>query len=262
MDNSQDTLLLQNQYDGIIEIILNRPDSKNSLSKDLIKTLRAKLRSLSNEDNVRCIIISSKGNVFCSGHDLKELSAINDVKKYEKIFSNCSKLMIEIQNQPQPVIAKVQGVASAAGCQLVASCDLAVASDKSKFITPGVDIGLFCSTPMVPISRTVSKKKALEMLYTGEEINAQTALSIGLINKVTSEKDLSKESELLAKKIASKSKKIIELGKNVFNKQINMSIEEAYNYTSKIMCKNMQMDQAKQGIEAFINKKTTKWNID
>ena len=262
MDNFQDTLLLQNQYDSTIEIILNRPNSKNSLSKDLVKALRTKLRSLSTEQNVRCIIISSKGNVFCSGHDLKELNVINDENKYEEIFSNCSKLMLEIQNQPQPVIAQVQGVASAAGCHVVASCDLAIASDKSKFITPGVDIGLFCSTPMVPISRTVGKKKVLEMLYTGEAINAQTALAIGLINKVTSEKDLPKETKLLAKKIASKSKKIIELGKSVFNKQINMSIEEAYNYTSKVMCQNMQMDQAKEGIEAFINKKTTKWNID
>ena len=260
MDNFQNTLLLENQYDGIIEIILNRPNSKNSLSKDLIKALRTKLRSLSNENNVRCIIISSKGNVFCSGHDLKELSTLNDVNKYEEIFSNCSKLMLEIQNQPQPVIAKIQGVASAAGCQLVASCDLAVADKSARFGVNGVNIGLFCSTPMVALTRAIGRKRAFEMLVTGRFIEAKEAKEIGLINKISEIDQLEKTTDELAMQITNKLGEAVKIGKEAFYKQAEMNLKDAYDYTGTVMAENMMLEQTKKGINFFLDKKTPEWD--
>tara|TARA_B100000686_G_C16671759_1_gene906876 strand:- start:491 stop:1174 length:684 start_codon:yes stop_codon:yes gene_type:complete len=220
------------------------------------------LSLISKNNSIRVIIISASGNIFCSGHDLNELILEKNEDSVEKIFKMCSQLMLAIQNQPQPVIAQVQGIATAAGCQLVASCDLAVSSSNALFATPGVDIGLFCTTPLVALSRSLSKKHALEMLFTGEKISANKAKEIGLINKVVEKKFLKKETFNLAKIISEKPTNVIKLGKKSFYNQINLPIEEAYKLASKIMANNMMKTEAKIGIDSFFKKEKPNWPED
>ncbi len=246
--------------DGILRLTLNDPATRNSLSEKMIDEL---LRSLQASD-ARAVIIAANGPAFSSGHNLKEITAHRaDVDGgsayFNNLFAKCAELMLAIVNQPCPVIAEVDGLASAAGCQLVASCDLAIATDRSKFCTPGVNIGLFCSTPMVALTRVVSRKHAMEMLLTGDLISADDALRFGLINKVTSHNELKAATEELAKKIASKSAAAIKIGKRAFDVQLEMPMAESYAHMAKIMAENLLVNDAREGIEAFIQKRHPTW---
>ena len=245
--------------DGISRIKLNEPSTYNALSSKTLKSLINIFKSLNNENETKVIIIEGLGKGFSAGHDLKEIRNIKNKSKYKNLFNLCSKLMLKIVEGKKPVIAKVHGAAFAAGCQLVASCDLAVSSDDATFATPGVNIGLFCSTPMVAVSRKVSRKKMMKMLLTGEPISAKYAKEIGLINDHYPISKLENETLILAKKIVSKSNLIIKIGKKAFYKQLEMPLIKAYKYTSEIMTINALALDAKEGISAFLEKRKPKW---
>jgi enoyl-CoA hydratase/carnithine racemase len=253
-------LVLRELSDGILRLTLNDPATRNSLSEMMIQDLRAAL----NESKARVIIIAAHGPAFSSGHNLKEITARRadadgGSAYFKKLFDTCAELMLAIVNHPCPVIAEIDGLASAAGCQLVASCDLAIATDRSTFCTPGVNIGLFCSTPMVALTRAVQRKHALEMLLTGDLIPAAEAMRIGLINRVTSHNELKAMTQELALKIASKSGIAIKTGKQSFNAQSEMPVSEAYAYVAQIMADNLLEADAREGIGAFIEKRKPKW---
>jgi enoyl-CoA hydratase/carnithine racemase len=244
--------------------VLNRPQPRNSLSEALINALAEAWRDIAADKAVRSVVLAANGPAFCSGHDLKELTARRTDADggrayFRHIMRTSAAMMQQIVNLPQPVIAAVQGVASAAGCQLVASCDLALASSAAKFATPGVDIGLFCSTPMVALSRNVARKHAMEMLLTGDTISAEEAARIGLINRVVAPGEERKAALALAKQIASKSAHVLKIGKQAFYKQAEMSLAEAYNYASEVMTENMMARDAEEGICAFIDKRDPTW---
>jgi len=245
--------------DGISRITLNEPSTYNALSSGTLKSLINIFKKLNNENKTKVIIIEGSGKGFSAGHDLKEIRSLRKQSKYKQLFNLCSKLMLEIVEGRKPVIAKVHGAAFAAGCQLVASCDLAVSSDDAIFATPGVNIGLFCSTPMVAVSRKVSRKKIMKMLLTGDSIDAKYAKEIGLINDHYPFSKLEDEVLKLAKKIASKSNLIVKIGKKAFYKQLEMPLNKAYKYTSMVMTKNMQALDAKEGISAFLEKRNPNW---
>ena len=245
--------------EGISRIKINQPGNYNALSFKNIKTLIDIFKSLNNDNKTKVIIIEGAGKGFSAGHDLKEIRSLKNKPKYKKLFNLCSKLMLEIIDGRKPVIAKVHGAAFAAGCQLVASCDLAISSDDAIFATPGVNIGLFCSTPMVAVSRKVNRKKTMKMLLTGDPISANYAKEIGLINDHYPFSKLEEEVLKLAKKIASKSNLTIKIGKKAFYKQLEMSLRDAYKYTSKMMTLNMMSHDAKEGISAFLQKRKPKW---
>ena len=253
------TVVVQTNKFGISRIKLNDVKSYNSLSLQMITSLIKALKNLNNDINTKVIIIEGAGSGFCGGHNLKEIRALKKRNKYKKLFKLCSKLMLEIIEGKKPVIAKVHGAAFAAGCQLVASCDLAVSSNDAIFATPGVNIGLFCSTPMVAVSRKVSRKKTMKMLLTGDSIDAKYAKDIGLINDHYPAAKLENEVIKLAKKISSKSNLTIKIGKKAFYKQLEMPIRKAYKYTSEIMTKNMMAYDAKEGISAFLEKRNPNW---
>ncbi len=257
-------LLLSEQHDDIELLILNRAKQRNSLSLKLIEELSAAFARIANDQSVKVVVLAANGPAFCAGHDLKELLANRSNSDggrafYEKVMIACCNMMKAIVELPQPVIASVQGVATAAGCQLVASCDLAVASESAKFATPGVDIGLFCSTPMVALSRNVSRKHALEMLYTGEMLSAEDAYRIGLINRIVEKGSEQQEAEALAKKIAAKSSQALRIGKRAFYKQLEMNLAEAYEFTARVMVDNLMARDADEGICAFIEKRQPNW---
>jgi enoyl-CoA hydratase/carnithine racemase len=252
-------VLIQTNKFGISRIKLNDTKSYNSLSLQMIISLIKALKNLNNDINTKVIIIEGAGNGFCGGHNLKEIRGLKKRNKYKELFKLCSKLMLEIIEGKKPVIAKVHGAAFAAGCQLVASCDLAVSSNDAIFATPGVNIGLFCSTPMVAVSRKVSRKKTMKMLLTGDSIDAKYAKDIGLINDHYPAAKLENEVIKLAKKISSKSNLTIKIGKKAFYKQLEMPIRKAYKYTSEIMTKNMMAYDAKEGISAFLEKRNPNW---
>ena len=252
-------IVVEPPIDGISRIKLNEPSTYNALSSKTLKSLINIFKSLNNDNKTKVIIIEGSGKGFSAGHDLKEIRSLKNKPKYKKLFNLCSKLMLEIVEGRKPVIAKVHGAAFAAGCQLVASCDLAISSDDAIFATPGVNIGLFCSTPMVAVSRKVSRKKTMKMLLTGEPINATYAKEIGLINDHFSKSKINKEVFKVAKKISSKSNLIIKIGKKAFYKQLEMPLNKAYSYTSKIMTQNMMALDAKEGISAFLEKRKPKW---
>ena len=245
--------------EGISRIKINDTSNYNALSSKNISSLIDILKSLNNDNKTKVIIIEGAGKGFSAGHDLKEIRSLKNKPKYKKLFNLCSKLMMEIIEGRKPVIAKVHGAAFAAGCQLVASCDLAVSSDDAIFATPGVNIGLFCSTPMVAVSRKVSRKKTMKMLLTGDPINAKYAKEIGLINDYYPISELEEEVLKLARKIASKSNLTIKIGKKAFYKQLEMPISKAYKYTSEIMTKNAMELDAEEGISAFLEKRKPNW---
>jgi len=245
--------------EGISRIKLNEPRNYNALSSQTIKSLIDIFKRLNNDNRTKVIIIEGSGKGFSAGHDLKEIRSLKHKPKYNKLFNSCSKLMLEIIEGRKPVIAKVHGAAFAAGCQLVASCDLAVSSDDAIFATPGVNIGLFCSTPMVAVSRKVNRKKTMKMLLTGDPINANYAKEIGLINDHYPISQLEEEVLKLAKKIASKSNLTIKIGKKAFYKQLEMPLKSAYKYTSKVMTENAMALDAKEGISAFLEKRNPNW---
>jgi enoyl-CoA hydratase/carnithine racemase len=259
-------MLLKEYIDNnICRIVLDDVNSRNSLSEKMIESLSDSIIAASKNNLIKVIILASNGSVFCAGHDLKEITEARKSKDsgdryFKRLFNSCSSLMQLIVNSPKPIIAQVDGVATAAGCQLVASCDLAIASDVSKFATPGVNIGLFCSTPMVALSRNVHKKNAMEMLLTGDMIDCKKAKEIGLINEHVSPENLSDSVLHLAEKIASKSSRTLASGKKAFYKQAEMSLADAYEYTSEVMKENLLRSDAKEGINAFLEKRTPKWD--
>ena len=257
-------LLTDLNDNNILRLTLNDIDNKNALSESMIQKLIKAISKASKDNSVKVIVIASTGNVFCSGHNLKEIDEAKNANDkgesyYLNLFNSCSTLMQLIINSPKPVIAEVNGIATAAGCQLVASCDLAISSDSSKFATPGVNIGLFCSTPMVALSRNVSKKDSMKMLLTGDMIPADEAKRISLINDCVPEDQLTKSVMDLAEKISKKSQEVLKIGKEAFHKQSQLNIEDAYEYTSMVMTKNMMIDDASEGINAFLKKRNPKW---
>ena len=247
------------QTKDIVRVILNEPQTYNSLSFKNLNDLIKIFNKLDNDKNIKVIIIEGAGKGFSAGNNLKEVKSLKKKKKYQKLFNLCSKLMIQIVEGKKPVIAKVHGAAFAAGCQLVASCDLAFSSKDALFATPGVNIGLFCSTPMVAVSRKINRKSMMKMLLTGEPIKAKYAKEIGLINDYYSKSKLDTEVFKVAKKIASKSNLTIKIGKQTFYKQLEMPLKKAYTYTSKMMTLNMMAIDAKEGISAFLEKRKPKW---
>jgi len=252
-------IVVKQPIDGISRIKLNEPSTYNALSSKTLQSLINIFKSLNSENKTKVIIIEGLGKGFSAGHDLKEINSLKNKSKYNKLFNLCSKLMLEIVEGKKPVIAKVHGSAYAAGCQLVASCDLAISSDDAMFATPGVNIGLFCSTPMVALSRKASRKKTMKMILTGDPINAKYAKEIGLINDHCPLSKLEDEVLKLAKKIASKSNLTIKIGKKAFYKQLEMPLNKAYKYTSKVMTENMMALDAKEGISAFLEKRKPHW---
>ncbi|MDA7454260.1 enoyl-CoA hydratase [Candidatus Pelagibacter ubique] len=243
----------------IASIIINEPKTYNALSFKNLEDLIKAFKKLDEDKNIKVIIIEGSGKGFSAGHNLKEVSGLKKREKYQKLFNLCSKLMLQIVEGKKPVIAKVHGAAFAAGCQLVASCDLAYSSNDAIFATPGVNIGLFCSTPMVAVSRKISRKRMMHMLLTGDPIKANYAKEIGLINNHFSKSKLNNEVLKVAKTIASKSSLTIKIGKQTFYNQLEMSLRKAYAYTSKMMTKNMMAMDAKEGISAFLEKRKPKW---
>ena len=266
MNTSRNDLILKTSLneDGIYRLTLNNPANHNVLSEKMMSNMQDALEESINNKKIRVVIISAEGPTFSAGHDLKELTKgrqnSDEGKSYFKtIMKNCSKLMQTIVNNPKPIIAEINGVATAAGCQLVASCDLAYASSLSKFATPGVNIGLFCSTPMVAVSRNISNKHSMEMLLAGDLISADEAETIGLINKSIAAPLLKAKTLEIAKKISKKSALTLKIGKEAFYKQNNMNLSDAYDYASNVMVENMLKLDAEEGIEAFINKRKPNW---
>ena len=251
--------------DGLVlRLVMNSPAARNALSEELMAALQAALDNAARDDSSRVIVIAANGPAFCAGHDLKEMTAHRkDPDKgnagFAALFAQCSRLMQTIVRHPKPVIAQVQGTATAAGCQLVASCDLAVASSAAKFATPGVNIGLFCSTPMVALSRNLARKHAMEMLLTGEAVSAAQAWHMGLVNRVATPEMLEQETMKLAAQIASKPRAAIKTGKEAFYRQLEIGLGDAYDYANRVMTENMLHAEAEEGIGAFLEKREPKW---
>jgi enoyl-CoA hydratase/carnithine racemase len=263
-ETAQPSILLRETVGNIGVLTLNRPAARNSLSEGLIGELHAALDDIAQDNAVRAVVIAANGSVFSAGHDLKELTARRaDADRGRAYFAHmmtiCSAMMQAVVRLPKPVIAAVQGVATAAGCQLVASCDLAIASDHATFATPGVDIGLFCSTPMVALSRNVTRKQAMEMLLTGEPISAERAREIGLVNRMVPAGTERDAAIALAQQVARKSAHTIKLGKEAFYRQAEMNLADAYRFAAEVMTENMMARDAEEGIGAFIAKREPKW---
>lgn len=261
---SQTQILLTSVANDVATLTLNRPAARNSLSLDMLSALQAAISECGIRKDVKVVILAANGPAFCAGHDLKEMTGARQDEDggkafYRKTMEACSATMQSIVHCPKPVIAAVHGVATAAGCQLVASCDLAIAAEGTRFATPGVNIGLFCSTPMVALSRNVGRKRAMKMLLTGQMINAQTALDWGLINDTFPETELMDQAQALAGLIAGKAGRTLRIGKEAFFAQVEMPLAEAYDYTTNVMVENMMIDDAKEGIQAFIEKRAPKW---
>lgn len=254
-------LLTRNTDDnGITTLTLNQPERRNSLSMDMLDALSQALTDIEADGATRVVVLAASGKVFSAGHDLKEIRDQLDSQAFQlALFNRCSEVMQQVVNLSRPVIARVAGVATAAGCQLVASCDLAVAADTARFATPGVNIGLFCSTPMVALSRNVSRKHAMEMLLTGDMISATRAEQLGLINRCVDESELDETVFTMARTIAGKSGHTLKIGKGAFYKQLEMPLNEAYAYTARVMAENMRADDAREGICAFLDKREPEW---
>jgi len=252
-------ILLRSDSGGIATLTLNRPQARNALSLALMTAVIDELEAIAGDASVKAVVIAGNGLAFCAGHDLKEMRANPGRAFYEKTFSACSRMMQAVVRLPQPVIARVHGIATAAGCQLVASCDLAIAADTARFATPGVNIGLFCSTPMVALSRNIGRKQAMEMLLLGEMVPAARALEFGLINQAVPEAELEAAVTEMAGKIAAKSPLVLKIGKEAFYRQLELGLSDAYDYASRVMTENMLARDAGEGIDAFIEKRPPVW---
>jgi enoyl-CoA hydratase/carnithine racemase len=250
--------ILLNREDVTAVITLNRPQRRNALSLALMQELLACLDEIGRDHEVRAVILAAAGKVFCSGHDLSEMTG-RDLAEYRQIFDVCSELMLKIQAIPQPVIAEVHGIATAAGCQLVAACDLVVAAEEAAFATPGVKIGIFCSTPMVPLTRAIGRKRALQMLLTGEMVPARTAADWGLVNQVVPAAELQAATRQMACKVAEASPLVVSIGKQAFYTQIDLDQPKAYAYTKEVMSMNAMAADAQEGIGAFLGKRAPCW---
>ena len=251
--------VLRSDSGGIATLTLNRAAQFNPLSEQMMAALQAALEAIAKDGAVRVVVLAAEGRAFCAGHDLKQMRARPELDYYQTLFKQCSKLMLTIQQLPQPVIARVQGIATAAGCQLVAMCDLAVASSTARFAVSGINFGLFCATPSVALSRNVARKQAMEMLLTGEMVSAEEACRIGLVNRVVKSGKAREEALALAAKIVRKSAAIVKLGKEAFYRQMEMNLAEAYAYAAEVMVINMMTRDAGEGISAFVEKRTPKW---
>jgi len=255
-------VLLEALERGVLRLTLNRPAQRNALSVGLMAALAKALDRAAENRNVRVVVIAAAGPAFSAGHDLRELRGLppdNRREAYQAVFAQCSALMLKLVRLPKPVIAEVHGVATAAGCQLVATCDLAVAAEDARFATPGVDIGLFCSTPMVALTRAVGRKPAMEMLLTGELIDTETARALGLVNRVVPQAELTAATMALAGRIAAKSAFTVAIGKEAFYRQAELDLVEAYRYASEVMTRNMLAEDAAEGIDAFLSKRPPVW---
>ena len=252
-------VLSQDLGNGIVRLTLNRPQAFNSLSESLLAALQAELERLDKDPAARVVILAAAGKAYCTGHDLREMRADPSQEYYERLFTTCATMMMTIQHLTKPVIAEVQGVATAAGCQLVARCDLAVAAAGSRFAVSGINLGLFCSTPSVALSRNVSRKRALEMLLTGDFISAEEARDYGLINRVVPPDELQSATEALALRIAAKPQIAIEMGKRLFYAQLETGIEQAYQLAGETMACNMMHPDTLEGVQAFLEKRPPSW---
>jgi enoyl-CoA hydratase/carnithine racemase len=253
-------VLLEENDRGALRLTLNRPDARNALSAALMSALLEALVRAAKDPQTRVVVIAGAGPAFCAGHDLREMRADQRRETYERLFAQCSELMLAIVRLSKPVIAEVHGVATAAGCQLVATCDLAVAAEDARFATPGVNIGLFCSTPMVALTRAVGRKAAMEMLLTGEFVDAATARAIGLVNRVVPREELREAVDCLAREIAGKSALVVKIGKEAFYRQAELDLAAAYRYAAEVMTTNMLARDAGEGIDAFLTKREPVWH--
>ncbi len=252
--------VIRSDQEGVATLTLNRPKQFNAMSEELLAALQAELDAIATDDSVRVVVIAANGRAFSAGHDLKQMRSNPRQAYYDDLFATCSRMMLTIHKLPQPVIAKVQGLATAAGCQLVAACDLAVAADSAQFATSGIRVGLFCSTPSVPVSRAMGRKRALELLLTGEFIDAATAADWGLINRAVPADELDAAVQTLAESIVSKSAAAVASGKAMFYRQLEMGLEEAYAYAGSVMACDMMNADAAEGIDAFIEKRAPVWS--
>ncbi|MCA1939240.1 MAG: enoyl-CoA hydratase [Dechloromonas sp.] len=248
-------LLRDDRADGLTTLTLNRPGQFNSLSREMLTALQTELDAIAADETVRVVVIAGAGKAFCAGHDLKEMRANHSKEFMQALFRQCSELMLTITRMPQPVIARVHGIATAAGCQLVSMCDLAVAADVAKFAVSGINVGLFCSTPAVGLARNLGRKAALEMLLTGEFIDAMEARAKGLVNRVVPADALDAEIERLAGSILAKSAVAVRMGKGMFYRQLEMGLADAYDYAGEVMACNMMSEDAGEGIDAFMQKR-------
>ena len=258
-DILQDTLITRENHEGIAILTLNRPKQYNALSSAVLEALHEILDRLKMDNSVRVLVIAANGNAFCAGHDLKEMKASNDGVFVRRLFQRCSDMMLKIAQLPVPVIAEVQGMATAAGCQLVAQCDLAIAAEHARFAVSGVNLGLFCSTPAVPLSRSISRKRAAEMLMTGEFIDAATALDWGLVNRVVSSENLRTTTLGLAEILKAKPRETLAIGKALFYRQMEKGIEAAYQDASATIAGNFMQADAQEGVAAFLEKRKPEW---
>lgn len=254
-----ESILIRSDQGGVATLTLNRPAARNALSVALMSELERALAAIAADASVKVVVLAANGPAFCAGHDLKEMRSLTTASQVSAVFDLCSRVMKAIVRLPQPVIAKVHAMATAAGCQLVASCDLAYAADTAKFATPGVNIGLFCSTPMVALSRAVGRKQAMEMLLSGVPVNAATAEAWGLINHAVDPAALDGEVAAMARLIAGKSSYTVKVGKEAFYRQLEMGLDDAYAHASKVMTENMLAQDAAEGIDAFLEKRPPVW---
>ena len=257
--HAEDALVLRRNEAGVATLTLNRPKQYNALSQAMLAALQAELDVVAADQTIRVVVIAGNGPAFCAGHDLKEMRAHTDPAFHQALFAQCGQVMLTINRLPQPVIARVHGIATAAGCQLVAACDLAVASDNARFATSGINVGLFCSTPGVALSRNLGRKQALELLLTGDFIDAPTALRQGLVNRVAPLDQLDATVWQLADSIRDKSPLAIAMGKELFYRQLELGLEAAYACASEAMACNMNSEDAREGIDAFIAKRKPEW---
>jgi enoyl-CoA hydratase/carnithine racemase len=258
-DTASESVLQVRIDRNIATLTLNRPAQYNALSAELLAALQRALDDVTADESIRVVIIAANGKAFSAGHDLKELRSHEDRKFHQDLFDQCGRMMLTINRMPQPVIAQVQGIATAAGCQLVAACDLAVVAESARFATSGINLGLFCSNPAIPLSRNVNRKRAMKMLLTGDFIDAHTAERYGLVNDVVPDADLERATRELAEKIVAKSGLSVGLGKKMFYRQLEMDLEAAYRFGSERMACNLDSDDAREGIDAFIEKRKPVW---
>lgn len=259
VNSDNEKILLRNDSNGAVFLSLNRPGKLNTLSEAMLIALQTELDDIAEDPSVRCVVISAEGRGFCAGHDLQEMRSHPEEDYYQALFKRCSKMMKSLVELPVPVIAKVNGIAAAAGCQLVASCDLVIASRSARFAVPGINVGLFCSTPAVALSRSISAKRAFDMLVTGDVIDAETALDWGLISSVVDDAELDDAVAAKVDKILSKSPSAVRYGKSMFNPQRQMSLADAYEFAGNVMAENMMSHDAGEGIDAFLEKREPTW---
>jgi len=253
-------ILLHEQQSGIVTLTLNRPKQYNALSEEMLSALQEALDDLTRDQSARVVVIAANGKAFSAGHDLREMRSKTDERYFRELFAQCGRMMLSVNRLPQPVIARVQGIATAAGCQLVAASDLAVAVEEARFATSGINLGLFCATPAVPVSRNLARKNAFEMLFTGDFIDATTALDWGLINRVVPAEQLEATVLEIAEKLAAKPPETVRLGKAMFYKQLEMPLSEAYSFAGDRMACNLMYDAALEGVDAFLEKRPPRWS--